>query len=77
MFFKEIYSGVYPKWPNSWIHNIGFKGKGRRFFKEIYSGVYPKGPNSWIHNTSFKPLLFIFIFQCGINPLFFFFFLEY
>ena len=24
-FFKEIYSGVYPKWPNSWIHNTGFK----------------------------------------------------
>ena len=20
--FKEINSGVYPKWPNSWIHSI-------------------------------------------------------
>ena len=24
-FFKEIYSGVYPKRPNSWIHSTGFK----------------------------------------------------
>ena len=24
-FFKETYSGVYPKGSNSWIHNIGFK----------------------------------------------------
>ena len=25
MFFKETYSDVYPKGPNSWIHNTGFK----------------------------------------------------
>ena len=24
-FFKETYSGVYPKGPNSWIHSTGFK----------------------------------------------------
>ena len=24
-FFKETYSDIYPKWPNSWIHNTGFK----------------------------------------------------
>ena len=24
-FFKETYSGVYPKWPNSWIHRTDFK----------------------------------------------------
>ena len=23
--FKETYSGVYPKGPNSWIHSTGFK----------------------------------------------------
>ena len=23
--FKETYSGVYPKRPNSWIHSTGFK----------------------------------------------------
>ena len=25
MIFKEIYGGVYPKWPNFWIHSIDFK----------------------------------------------------
>ena len=25
MFFKEIYSGVYPKRSNSWIHSTYFK----------------------------------------------------
>ena len=25
MFFKETYSSVYPKWPNSWIHSTCFK----------------------------------------------------
>ena len=49
-------------------------GRGEKvFFKETYSDVYPKGPNSWIHNTGFKPLLLTLIFQCEINPLFFFF----
>ena len=24
-FFKETYSGVYPKRPNSWIHSTSFK----------------------------------------------------
>ena len=49
------------------------QGEGRRFFKETYSDIYPKWPNSWIHNTGFKPRLLTLIFQCGINPLFFFF----
>ena len=53
------------------IFNAHTRGEGRRFFKETYSCVYSKGSISWIYSTGFKPLLFILIFQCEINPLFF------